>query len=197
MKYIWLNPVVKAQYDENILEKFLTSKGFVEIFPREDHANIVREKYKKVLETSESNVCDMRCPKSVEIFQNQNKDWVFPKIEPILIHVARELAGREDLLGVEKWIVTPCASLKNLGERLELKDTKFITWREFIERFSFTEEPKILHKSPIPMGFFKDLGETPEGESKGDGFKNPTNRRIVESMFCKDGCHNGDGIINE
>ena len=87
-----------------------------------------------------------------------------------------------------------------MGNELELKDTIFLTWNDFVS--SIGEEPKRIppKESPIPPGFFEGLGVktasvTGEEEIR-DYLKHgvPNEVKIVELLFCKNGCHNGDGI---
>ena len=61
------------------------------------------------------------------------EDTLIPEIDPILIHCGIELANREDLKGKKKIITTPCESLANYGNKKNLEDTVFISWKEFIK----------------------------------------------------------------
>lgn len=132
-------------------------------------------------------------------------DITIPEIQPILIHCGIEGSEREDLRSEEKIITTPCRALADMGNALKLKNTRFVPWNQFIELAgsdSISIEPlgTPLEKSPIPPGFFAELGLrtvslTGEEEIR-KYFKKPTRDevQIVEMLFCKDGCHNGDGI---
>ena len=100
MKYILINPVIDKMYKQDTLNSFLKTNGYVRVFCNEDWANIVINKYKNVIKYAKgSTIIDMRCPLAVDTVKDiidKDKNIIFPDIEPILIHCAREISLRED-----------------------------------------------------------------------------------------------------
>ena len=99
MKYIFINPVVAQMYEKESLDKVLLHNGYQRVEVEKDWHGIVKEKYQKLLQETNLPIIDRRCPKAVESIAPylDSKKMVVPTIEPILIHCAMELAGREDL----------------------------------------------------------------------------------------------------
>lgn len=197
MKYVWINPVVKNQYSDISLKNALIKNGFTEIFPEKNYIEIVKDKYKKELNKNNKIICDMRCPKAVTLLKSKNGNLHYPDIEPILIHIAREFSDRDDLKDGEIFIVTPCESLKDYGDSLNLKNLNFETWISYKEKISFKDKSIKLNKSPIPLGFFDDLGVKISKCSGDTLFDFSHESKIIETLYCENGCHNGDGVIND
>lgn len=201
MKYIWINPVTESMYGAEELSTFLIHHGYERVNVTGDWLNVVKGKYRTAVEQSEHTVIDMRCPKIREIAENSLvSEMTLPDIHPILIHCAQELAEREDLCGSQKTIITPCQALADLGNALKLKDTEFFSWNQFLERLGDSLKGAQQMKSPIPPGFFegtveKVISVTGEEEIRTyfDNFQ-PGQAQIAEMLFCKNGCHNGDGV---
>ena len=202
MVYIWINPVVREMYEPDTLNRFLTEKGFCPVSCRTDWGKVVREKYLACMESSPKAVADVRCPAAASVLKSlpDQGGLTVPDIEPILLHCAREISSRKDLAGAGKLIITPCQALADAGSLLQLPDTEFMTWTGFLARLGQVIPGKILKKSPIPPGFFKNAGKVcsisgPEtvksrlNEGKWEGAK------IVEMLYCSEGCHNGDGVM--
>ncbi len=201
MQYAWLNPVVLELYRGQPLEEILFQKGFQLVTCHEDHIHTVKRAYKNYCTQAQGCTLDMRCPKAVsyvrEYFAPGNVD--FPEIYPILIHCALELhrryAGEEDFLTV----ITPCEALSQLGEGLELSNTRFMTWNAFEKENGISLRRTRLSASPIPPGFFSDFGKHPILRSRQEidvFFKNRgyEGEAMVEMLYCQDGCHHGDGV---
>lgn len=202
MAYIWINPVVDRMYEPDVLNKFLQKHGYKRFHTAKDWLGIVKEKYRLAVEQAAHTVMDMRCPKIRELLEELEitADVTIPEIKPILINCGQEGSEREDLEAEEKIITTPCQALADMGNALGLKNTWFVPWNQFIE--SIGEEPKGTPPkiSPIPPGFFdelrlKTISITGEEEIR-KYFTNyiPDEMQLVEMLFCKDGCHNGDGV---
>lgn len=130
-----------------------------------------------------------------------------PAIEPILLHCAREIAGRPELWGEKKIITTPCQALADAGNELGLSDTEFIPWNRLLERLEPSCRPGTgnrlkagaLEESPIPPGFFSSLGEVdsvtgPDAVERYLGRECWKGVKLVELLYCDGGCHNGDGV---
>ncbi len=130
-----------------------------------------------------------------------------PAIEPILLHCAREIAGRPELWGEKKIITTPCQALADAGNELGLSDTEFIPWNRLLERLEPSLGPGdgnhlkagTLEESPIPPGFFSSLGEVdsvtgPDAVERYLGRECWKGVKLVELLYCDGGCHNGDGV---
>ena len=127
MKYIWINPVTANMYDPHALNRFLNDHNYIQVEASKQWLDVVKKKYKQAIESAEHTVIDMRCPKIIDFidaYELRNKVTI-PVINPILIHCARELSIREDLLEHEKIITTPCQALADLGNSLCLPETAF------------------------------------------------------------------------
>lgn len=202
MKYIWINPVTESMYDPDELNTFLSRHGYERVTVSGDWLNTVKEKYKAAVAQTEHTVIDMRCPKIMELVEEYPvvSEVTIPDIHPILIHCAQEISEREDLRGKEKIITTPCQSLADMGNALGLTETHFIPWNQFVASTEDSPKGKQQKESPIPPGFFEGTGiraisVTGEEEIR-DYFKNyrPDEVQLAEMLFCKNGCHNGDGV---
>ena len=205
MKYILINPVVDKMYEQEILNNFLKINGYTRVFYNENWADIVINKYKDVIKNAKgATIMDMRCPLAVDTVKDiieKDQNIIFPDIDPILIHCAREISLREDLKDGEKIIITPCKSLKDMGNNLRMDNTIFMTWIEFLESLDKNIEGNVLDNTPIPLGFFDSLDLKKESISGNDNiesyFKNNKfkNLDMIEMLYCHNGCHNGDGVI--
>lgn len=202
MKYIWINPVTANMYDPAALHAFLAEKGYTRIDASAHWLETVKEKYKQALETAEHTLIDMRCPKIIDFidaYELRSKVTI-PEIEPILIHCGREISQRTDLLGYEKIITTPCKALADLGNSLHLPETTFLPWNGFLASQGGGIAAAPPNESPIPPGFFDELNckktSVTEKEHLCDLFEHfkPKEFDLIELLYCKDGCHNGDGI---
>ncbi|MDR1831258.1 MAG: hypothetical protein LBQ97_00815 [Fusobacteriaceae bacterium] len=199
--YLWLNPVVTAMYPADSLENELSAKGFHVVACRRKITDLVKSKYRRALEQAGKCLLDGRCPKAREYFlQNHGPDsFAAPAIHPILIESALEIHRRYAGKG-RLYIVTPCDSLKAYGERLGLSGTRFFTWKEFVGIYQIETMPSDLKESPIPPGFFAEYADAvlslPSKEKIDQLGGNPDlgGIRIIELLYCPDGCHNGDGI---
>ncbi len=206
MTYIWINPVTDRMYDSDVLNAFLRKHGYRRFDTSTDWLTVVKEKYRTVVEQSTDVVMDMRCPKTKELLDEIGVDSgiTFPDIKPILIHCGQEGSEQEQLTEEEKVITTPCQSLADMGNALGLKHTRFVPWRTFLESIGEYPEGILPKESPIPAGFFKELGIntvsiTGEEEIRAyyKNFVKDAGQKevqLVEMLYCKDGCHNGDGI---
>lgn len=207
MAYIWINPVVESMYEPYALTDFLKKYGYEQIRTTGDWLNVVKEKYRMAVREANHPVIDMRCPRTKEVLDESGvtSDVTIPAIEPILIHCAREISGREDLQGEEKVITTPCQALADMGNELNLPDTWFVPWNQFLQILGEKPTGDQPKESPIPPGFFEGLElKTTSVTGEDDILKYlqkhlrkdvSNNIQLVEMLFCKEGCHNGDGII--
>lgn len=202
MKYIWINPVTESMYNPDKLNAFLVRHGYERCTVSGDWLNIVKEKYKIAVSQTEHTVIDMRCPKIKELVEEypMTSEVTIPDIKPILIHCAQEISGREDLRGKEKIITTPCQSLADMGNALGLEETYFIPWNQFLVSTGDFLEGMQQKESPIPPGFFegtgiKTISITGEEEIRSyfEHYKSGE-VQLVEMLFCKNGCHKGDGV---
>lgn len=202
MAYIWINPVTDGMYDSGELNEFLRSHGYKRVEASKDWPTVVRKKYLEIVEEAEHTVMDVRCPKVRELLKELESasEVTIPEIYPILIHCSQELSRRKDLQEDKKVFTTPCQALADMGNALGLKDTWFVSWNRFIESIG-SEPSRVLPKeSPIPPGFFDELGfqtVSVTGEEEIQKFfenYHPDEVRLVEMLFCEKGCHNGDGI---
>ncbi|PHV70229.1 hypothetical protein CS063_11200 [Sporanaerobium hydrogeniformans] len=205
MKYIFINPVIDQMYVKEELDETLLQNGYQRVEVETDWHKLVKQKYNEILKQTKLTVLDKRCPKVMEVinpYLNHEKLLV-PAIEPILIHCAIELAGREDLRNQKKIITTPCESLASYGNKIGLEDTEFISWKVFLKKINLHRpvQVKVLGASPIPPGYFKTLEakissisgkENIESYFKMNLYKQD---ELVEMLYCQNGCHNGDGVL--
>jgi len=202
MPYIWINPVVDKMYEPKALAEFLTAHGYKRIQASVDWLTVVKEKYRQAVAQSEHPVMDMRCPATKTLLDETGvADMVtIPDIKPILIHCGEECSNGPEWEDMEIVIVTPCQALADMGNALELKDTYFVPWNQFVEMQGDEPERIQPEESPIPPGFFAGMDikvSSVTGEEEIRNYLNagvPKEVQLVEMLFCKEGCHNGDGI---
>ena len=203
MAYIWINPVTAGMYEEEELNVFLQEHGYKRFETSIDWLTIVKDKYLTAVKQSKHPVIDVRCPKAKELLEGMElkSEVTFPQIYPILIHCAQEGSGRKELQNETKIITTPCQALADMGNRLHFPDTHFVSWNQFLEMIEGEPERKQIYKSPIPPGYFKDLDIQTISVTGEEEIRNffqtdiPEGIRLVELLYCKDGCHHGDGIM--
>jgi len=208
MAYIFINPVVGNMYKKEELDELLLNNGYSRVEVETDWHKIVKEKYNETLKSTEKTLLDQRCPLAIDTISEyiNDEDTLIPQIDPILIHCGIELANREDLKGKKKVITTPCESLASYGNKKNLEDTVFISWKEFIKDLNSHNKNmvKMLDESPIPPGYFNSLEAKVTSLSGKENivshFKNNLHKKddLVEMLYCTNGCNNGDGVlINE
>lgn len=202
-RYLWINPVALQLYEAGSLDNVLLEKGFTQVQCKLDHIAVVKQKYRQALAKGNGCIVDMRCPMIAAHIRDTYKipPLIFPDIHPILIHCALELAksctNGEDTLT----IATPCVALCSYGDKLQLPNTTFLTWNEFVLRNDLQLERRSLSESPIPPGFFSEYGDATQSLRslhETDAFfarKEYQHTKIVEALYCEQGCHNGDGIL--
>lgn len=208
MAYIFINPVVGNMYKKEELDELLLNNGYSRVEVETDWHKIVKEKYNETLKSTEKTLLDQRCPLAIDTISEyiNDEDTLIPQIDPILIHCGIELANREDLKGKKKIITTPCESLASYGNKKNLEDTVFISWKDFIKNLNSHNKSmvKMLDESPIPPGYFDSLEAKVTSLSGEENivsyFKNNLHKKddLVEMLYCTNGCNNGDGVlINE
>ena len=208
MAYIFINPVVGNMYKKEELDELLLNNGYSRVEVETDWHKIVKEKYNETLKSTEKTLLDQRCPLAIDTISEyiNDEDTLIPQIDPILIHCGIELANREDLKGKKKIITTPCESLASYGNKKNLEDTVFISWKEFIKNLNSHDKSmvRLLDESPIPPGYFDSLEAKVTSLSGEENivshFKNNLHKKddLVEMLYCTNGCNNGDGVlINE
>jgi len=201
-KLVWLNPVVKSIYDFAALKEILQERGFSVVECEKDHVNSVKNAYKNDL-TQKELIYDSRCPRAVNFIRANFKEQAafISNLNPILIESAMELSSK---LKEDEWlyVTTPCEDLAELGRELNLARTTFLTWKSFKEQNEINLEMKRLGASPIPPGFFTNLGVKTLSLSSKEKMQNALsykfselkNYQIIELLYCENGCHNGDGL---
>ena len=203
MKYVWINPVADRMYEKEVLNQFLIQHGYKRIEIKEDWLLVVREKYKRVVELTDKTVIDVRCPMAAALVKKLagEEDYEFPKIWPILIHCGYEIS-RMDVAenGNEILITTPCQALADQGNQLGFSNVRFVPWKVFLDETGSSPENEIPKETPIPLGFFEKLklstkSLTGEDEIR-EYFQSMQKEKadLIEMLYCKGGCHKGDGI---
>lgn len=160
MAYIWINPVVASMYEPDALNEFLARHGHKRLITSGGWLAIVREKYRQAVSQSNHPVMDVRCPKIKPLLDELEvtSDVTIPEIKPILLHCGEECSEREDLQEEEKIITTPCQALADMGNALALEKNRFVPWNRFVESLGGEPARMQLEESPIPPGFFEELG---------------------------------------
>jgi len=201
-KLVWLNPVVKNIYDFAALKENLQDKGFNVVECEKDHVQNVKNEYKNALVQREL-IFDSRCPRAVNFIRANFKEQaaLISNLNPILIESATELSSK---LKEDEWlyVTTPCEDLAGLGMELNLERTTFLTWKSFREQNAINLKMRSIEQSPIPPGFFANLGVkilSLDSKEKIENalsykFSELKNYRIIELLYCENGCHNGDGL---
>ena len=196
MQYLWINPVSAGMCEEDSLKRFLERHGLTRVECRGDWGRIVRERYEASLRAGVT-LADARCPEAVRLLEEIQKEpenesgienlKVAP-IEPILLHCARELSTRPDLADGEKIITTPCQSLAVLGNSLGLENTRFIAWNRLaggeVRVRAIEDSPVESVSSPEKIRAYVESGSWKQAD-------------LLELLYCKDGCHHGDGVQTE
>lgn len=189
-------------------DSLLARHGLCRAECKRDWGSEVRAAYGRCAAQAAENgvtVADARCPLAAALVGEEKRrlgigdELQTADIEPILIHCARELSERSDLKDGEKLITTPCRVLADAGNALGLLRTRFVTWRAFAERLG--EDPGTPpENSPVPPGFFCGLGCRTASLSGPEEIRRFLedgrwkNFRLLELLFCRNGCHNGDGV---
>lgn len=201
-KLVWLNPVVKSIYDFAALKEILQDKGFSVMECEKDHVQSVKNAYKNGLTQSEL-IFDSRCPRAANFIRANFKEQaaLISNLNPILIESAIELSSK---LKEDEWlyVTTPCEDLAELGRELNLERTTFLTWKSFREQNAINLKMRSIEQSPIPPGFFANLGAKTLSLGNKEKIQNALsykfselkNYRIIELLYCENGCHNGDGL---
>ena len=201
-KLVWLNPVVKSIYELAALKKSLQDKGFSVMECEKDHANSVKNAYKNSL-AQKKLIFDSRCPRAVKFIRANFKEQAafISNLNPILIESALELSAK---LKEGEWlyVTTPCEDLAELGRELNLARTTFLTWKSFREQNAINLKMRSIEQSPVPPGFFTNLGVKTLSLSSKEKIENALsykfselkNYQIIELLYCENGCHNGDGL---
>ena len=205
MKYIWINPVTDGMYERHVLEQMLNRHGYKRVEVSEDWLLVVRKKYENIVKKTDKPVVDVRCPMAAELVKKlvDESAYEFPEIWPILLHCGYEIAKKEELQGKEIIITTPCLALADQGNTLGYRNVRFVPWNLFLEELNETPEIAFKKETPIPLGFFEELGVdimslTGEKEIR-NYFQNHKEQlpALIEMLYCHNGCHNGDGIIQK
>ncbi|QTQ12592.1 hypothetical protein HRI96_10520 [Treponema parvum] len=202
MNFVFINPVSKNMYDKRELNNFISAKGFEIVECKTDWIKKVINKYKQRVLSANKTVIDMRCPPAVQLVKNSfpKLDVRYPSIEPILIHCAKEISQNYADKG-KIFITTPCESLAEYGNALNLQNTIFITWNDFAKKIGCGLKKTILSESPIPPGFFSPLKVKTKSITGSEEIQNffekedVSGYKLIEMLYCKNGCNNGDGVL--
>ncbi|MDO5045665.1 hypothetical protein [Campylobacter sp.] len=201
-KLVWLNPVVKSIYGFKALKELLQDRGFIITECKQDHVKNVKTAYKNELKFK-NLILDSRCPRAVNFLRSNFKEHSdqISKLNPILIESALELSANLNH-DEHLFITTPCEDLAGLGRELNLAQTTFLTWKDFKELNEINLSANKINLSPIPVGFFENLGVKTISLSSKEKiqeafsykFSELKNYQIIELLHCENGCHNGDGL---
>ena len=204
--YLWINPVVERMYDPSILADLMARHHCTPAHCQGDWIAVVRQKYRVLSDCTCGVIADARCPMAAqlvrEVTATQPESHLHvADIEPILLHAARELAGRADLKDAPKLITTPCQALADQGNHLQLENTRFVAWNVLLQEWGEAPPTQKLMASPIPPGFFEGSGLTVRKFTGRETIAayaascRYSREQLVELLYCPDGCHNGDGVV--
>lgn len=210
-RFVWLNPVIDrmAGNDYPALLEAIESRGYTvatctEALPE------VREAYRSHLGRSPVKpLIDARCPRITSVIREK-----FPRlsaqiapIQPILIVCAGILYRRHVAPNPRKaslTVITPCSDLEDYGKALFGDRIRFKTWKAFQRDEGLMQLFPRADASPVPPGFFAYPGvrvlERNGAENVTDLLGRVEGKRldpqveILELLYCRDGCHNGDGV---
>lgn len=205
MRYIWINPVAEKMYGKDIdrVKDDLKINQY-KIVNCDSQLDNVRNEYKLLSGKSNKTILDCRCPETITLLRNNNltNNFEVSEIDPILVRTSKVLykeniKSNEDIL----IITCPCTQLRNHTRNVfkDIKNIEIYTWKEFAESQGIDSLGKI-DKSPIPLGFYrkgfnKVLEISGEDEILESVSKVENNKyEVIEMLYCKDGCNNGDGL---
>ncbi|MDO5521962.1 MAG: hypothetical protein Q4G58_15815 [bacterium] len=207
-KYLWVNPVASKMYGEHLpeVEKQLEQLGYI-LVGCEPQLDYVRNQYVAFAKEADRTILDCRCPESIALLEKHDltKHFEVPEIEPILVRTSRVLYERYVKEEGDELIITcPCTQLREFtAERLaDKKNVSCYSWKEFVE-LEGMKSLGAIDSSPIPLGFFDStfdqvlrLSSEEEIVSEVRKVSEADERQydIVELLYCKDGCNNGNGI---
>lgn len=201
MQYVFINPVTALMYSEKELTDQLNRAGYTPVSCNVVWRDVVRERYRQLIESDANIWADARCPRAVELVKKSGTNAIkVAPIEPILISCARELDERDDLRDDDIVITTPCGALADAGNALRLTHTSFMTWSEFSRRAQIELVPQALSSCPVPPGFFDELPCRVVSVTGSADINRLLDRvpepdvRLIEMLYCPEGCHNGDGV---
>lgn len=198
LSYLFINPVIWAKINHEALKEAVKKAGYTLVYTEHDHIQDIQNDYANLRKKTQLPILDIRCPAAVEeALKHQPQGLMVPEFYPILIRSALELYERyikHSLASLT--VITPCQSLKNLGNSLQKPRLIFRTWRELKEIHSLLLKEKELANSPIPPNFFKIKDKVVlDGQKEiAHYFKQAHRDTIIEMLFCDQGCHHGDGV---
>jgi hypothetical protein len=208
---VFLNPLIKGLMNERDYTRLFQRIRKKGMWPFDPFAVLEKAKitvlnsYREELERRRKGkgvaglpIIDSRCP----AIRDYLIDKEFPHltkltapIHPILITGAIIVRQSFGYLCPEIIVVSPCRAFKDYC----LKGVKIRTWVEFREMLGFFPSQKKLEQTPIPLGFFKDLGAKIYGASGEENCRRllaemPSDAALLELLWCEGGCHKGDGL---
>ena len=217
MKYIWINPVVMQMYEaEGInLHKKLEQLGYQPLTGESAIIGHVKKQFVAAVKEGKGIVLDPRCPLAISTIEEScgTDSFYVPDIYPILIQTAYDLYERfvaEDESSTLE-IMCPCKELSELGNDLSTKWNKprvtFYAWNDWVKE-STLYNAKPIGSTPIPLGFFEGLDikvksltgeetviEEVEKYKNCKGTQKDKRVELIEMLYCKGGCHNGNGVV--
>lgn len=203
-----LNPVIQRILNEqdyqSLLDRIKNRCGHL-VADSTPGITEVKKLYQKWLARSDKfPVIDSRCPAIIKMIKNEFPGLIelLAPIDPILITGAKmrleEFKNEADILS----IVSPCRSFIvdfELDNKLKFAKTLIVPWRMFKVSVDFFAPQKKIENSPVPLGFFDNLGVKVYSASGKENCKKllknyPTDAELLELLWCEGGCHNGDGL---
>jgi len=210
-RFVWLNPVIgqMAGAAYPALLEALAGRGYT-ITACPEAPTEVRQAYLSRLGQSRLRpLIDARCPRVATLIREDfpHLSARIAPIPPILIVCAGILYRRHvapDPGKASLTVITPCSELADYGKALFGDRIRFETWKAFQRTLGLGRLYPRADASPIPPGFFDYPGvRVLEGSGDGEvrdllgqaqaGRLDP-GVEILELLYCRDGCHNGDGV---
>jgi len=210
-RFLWINPVIgrMAGDDYPTLLERLARRGYG-IATCPEARDEIRGTYLSYLERSPVRpLIDARCPRIVSLVRERFPTLLerMAPIPPILILCAERLYRRHCAPDPQKaslTIITPCSELVDYGKSLFGERIRFRTWKDFQLEESLMPFYPRTDASPVPPGFFDFPGirvlegSGPEAVTdllgRAEAGRIDPEVAILELLYCRDGCHNGDGV---
>jgi iron only hydrogenase large subunit-like protein len=200
-----LNPVIKMIIGEHNYEKtieMIINKSWLaaDVSPGKE---AVKKDYKALFYKPGRPIIDSRCPAIIELVKQNfpHLDKSLAPINPILVTGARIRKKELEDSGydiVKVIAATPCSDFCRNNHRWP--DLEMITWKDFQKKVLGVSFPRNeLKESPVPLGFFNDLGVKVYSASGEENCRCllsdiPPDAKLLELLWCKGGCHKGDGL---
>lgn len=201
-RYLYLNPVTYNQLIANNIDpkEYFKKLGFNVLDIPTHIFKKIKLEYRKLIDNSNDIVLDSRCPELENILRKERPEYVkyLAPIDSIFIRTAQYFYDSlvKDNPSAELLMISPCTQLCSC---IDLDRVVFMTWRKFVSESELDISIKPAADTPLPMGYFSELGVSTLWLSGSDlssiysEIEEPKGLRLIEYLYCN-GCHKGDGL---